>query len=116
VIDLQNDKTLLVASEDIEKDIIDIRFKLDLEMYPCEELQKAYTATGLELFSIEPLPHRNLSGRPCIASENRNAKTFPKRRQTVSFLISCRIPSTASLMASSVSNNLGLSMPSFSRS
>ncbi|MFA6891227.1 MAG: hypothetical protein WCQ66_03980 [Sphaerochaetaceae bacterium] len=54
VIDLQNDKTLLVASEDIEKDIIDIRFKLDLEMYPCEELQKAYTATGLELFSIEP--------------------------------------------------------------
>jgi len=54
VVNLQTDKTLLLKSEDIAKDIIDIRFKLDLECFPCAELQDAYTAIGLELFSIEP--------------------------------------------------------------
>lgn len=54
IVDIQNDKTLLVPSLDIAKDIVHIRFELDLEQYPCKELQEAYTAIGLELFSIEP--------------------------------------------------------------
>lgn len=55
IVDIQNDKTLLVKSEDIAKDIVDIRFRLDLESYPVKELQESYTAIGLELFSIEPM-------------------------------------------------------------
>lgn len=54
ILRIQTDKTLLLPSEDIQNDIIQARFKLDLEMFPCQELQKEYTEIGLELFSIEP--------------------------------------------------------------
>lgn len=54
IVNLQTDQVLLIASEDIQKDIIHTRFLLDLEMYPNKELQQQYTSTGLELFSIEP--------------------------------------------------------------
>lgn len=72
IVDIQNDKTLLVPSEDIAKDIVHIRFKLDLEQYPCKELQAAYTAIGLELFSIEPY---------VIASPNDDLSALLKQEQ-----------------------------------
>ncbi len=54
IIEIQNDKTLLVPSEDIQKDIVHIRFLLDMEQFPNRTLQEDYTRIGLELFSIEP--------------------------------------------------------------
>lgn len=54
IVQIESGKTLLVPSEDIQKDIVHIRFLLDLESYPLASLQKDYTETGLELFSIEP--------------------------------------------------------------
>lgn len=54
IINIQNDRTLLVESEDITQDIIHVRFLLDLESYPLPSLQEDYTRIGLELFSVEP--------------------------------------------------------------
>ena len=54
IINIQSDKTLLVPSKDIAKDISAIRFALDLGQYPCASLQEEYETIGLELFSIEP--------------------------------------------------------------
>ncbi len=50
---LRNGKTLLEKTEDAVKAFKDERFKLDLGMHPSKELQEEYTATGLELFSID---------------------------------------------------------------
>lgn len=54
IVEIQDDKTLLVPSEDIQKDMVHIRFQLDMEQFPNEPLQEDYTRIGLELFSIEP--------------------------------------------------------------
>lgn len=54
IVEIQDDKTLLVPSEDIQKDMFHIRFQLDMEQFPNEPLQEDYTRIGLELFSIEP--------------------------------------------------------------
>ncbi len=50
---LKTDKVFLFFSDDIEKDCIDMRFKLDLGMHPCKALQDDYTATGLEVFRFD---------------------------------------------------------------
>jgi hypothetical protein len=54
IYNIQDDRTLLVASEDMAKDIRDIRFQLDLNIYGNEILQEEYDRIGLELFAIEP--------------------------------------------------------------
>lgn len=51
---LQSSKTYLVSSEDIGRDIKDIRFSLDLGTFDHAPLQEEYDAIGLELFAIEP--------------------------------------------------------------
>lgn len=50
---LKTDEIFLLKTEDAVKSFKDERFKLDLEMHPVEGLQSAYTALGLELFTIE---------------------------------------------------------------
>lgn len=50
---LQNNKVLLVMSEDLASDIQKIRFSLDLGTYEHEVLQQEYETIGLELFSID---------------------------------------------------------------
>ncbi len=52
---LKTDKVFLFYSHDIEKDCIDMRFKLDLGMHPCKALQDDYTATGLEVFRFDTI-------------------------------------------------------------
>ncbi len=54
IVHLLNGKTFLTTSEDIAKEMVRIRFQLDMEEYPHLQLQQEYTQTGLELFSIEP--------------------------------------------------------------
>ena len=54
IVEIQNDMTLLIPSEDIQKDIVKIRFQLDMECFSNQALQADYTRIGLELFSIEP--------------------------------------------------------------
>ncbi|MBK5200479.1 MAG: hypothetical protein JJE21_02990 [Spirochaetaceae bacterium] len=55
IYNLQNDETLLLKSNNIIKDIQDIRFKLDLGMYSNKNLQKSYSEIGLELFALDPM-------------------------------------------------------------
>lgn len=50
---LQNNRILLVGSEDIAADIQRIRFSLDLGTYENDVLQQEYETIGLELFSID---------------------------------------------------------------
>ena len=50
---LKTDKVYLFFSQDIKKDCVDMRFKLDLGMHPCMSLQKDYTETGLEVFRFD---------------------------------------------------------------
>ena len=50
---LRTDRTYLGVTEDIIKTRADERFALDLGIHPCTELQDDYTATGLELFTID---------------------------------------------------------------
>ncbi|ADY13278.1 hypothetical protein [Sphaerochaeta globosa] len=54
---MQNNKILLVPSEDIASDIQRIRFALDLGTYEHAVLQKEYETIGLELFSIDAYIH-----------------------------------------------------------
>ena len=54
IYNLQSDKSLLITSHDIIKDIKNIRFSLDLGMYQNKELQKSYSEIGLEVFALEP--------------------------------------------------------------
>lgn len=53
ITNLKTDKIYLLASSDIENDIISIRFDLDLSRFKCKELQDDYENIGLELFTIE---------------------------------------------------------------
>ena len=55
IYNLQNDKSLLLKSENIIEDSKNIRFQLDLGLYQNSLLQKDYSQIGLELFSIEPV-------------------------------------------------------------
>ena len=50
---LRTDRVYLFYSEDIRKDCIDMRFKLDMGMHPCRSLQTDYTETGLEVFRFD---------------------------------------------------------------
>lgn len=50
---LKTDEIYLYKTEDAVKSYKDERFKLDLGMHPSKKLQEAYTALGLELFTIE---------------------------------------------------------------
>ena len=52
---LKTDKVYLFFSNDIKKDCVDMRFKLDLGMHPCASLQKDYSETGLEVFRFDTL-------------------------------------------------------------
>lgn len=54
IYNMQSDKSLLLKSKDLIKDIKNIRFKLDLNMYSNNELQKEYAKIGLEVFAIDP--------------------------------------------------------------
>ncbi|AEV28198.1 hypothetical protein SpiGrapes_0340 [Sphaerochaeta pleomorpha str. Grapes] len=54
IYNIHSDKSLLLESLDISDDIQAIRFKLDLGVYPNQELQGEYEDIGLELFSLEP--------------------------------------------------------------
>lgn len=50
---LKTDEIYLLKSNDAIKSFKDERFKLDLGMHESKSLQEAYTALGLELFTIE---------------------------------------------------------------
>ena len=50
---LKTGRTLLEKTEDAVASFKSERFNLDLSMHPNKELQKEYTALGLELFTIE---------------------------------------------------------------
>ena len=52
---LKTGKVFLFYSKDIEKDCIDMRFKLDLGMHPCKALQDDYAETGLEVFRFDTI-------------------------------------------------------------
>lgn len=54
IYNLQNEKSLLVKSENIIEDTKKIRFKLDLGFFSNAQLQKDYSEIGLELFQIDP--------------------------------------------------------------
>jgi glycine C-acetyltransferase len=68
--------------------------------------------TVLHRAVCDRIPKRRSFGTP----ETRTGQACRTRRHTVSLLISSRTPSTANVMVFSVSNNLGLDIPSFSRS
>ncbi len=55
IYNLQSDESLLLKSNNLIKDIKDIRFKLDLGMYSNAKLQKSYSEIGLELFALDPM-------------------------------------------------------------
>ena len=50
---LKTDKVYLFYSQDIRRDCIDMRFRLDMGMHPCASLQKDYSETGLEVFRFD---------------------------------------------------------------
>lgn len=52
---LRSDRVYLGKSENLLKSMSDERFRLDLGMHPCTSLQRDYSETGLELFTIEVL-------------------------------------------------------------
>ena len=52
---LQNDRCYLAAAQDLKTAANNHRFRLDLGMHECKELQEEYAATGLELFTLDPL-------------------------------------------------------------
>ena len=60
---LKTDKVYLFFSNDIKKDCVDMRFKLDLGMHPCASLQKDYSETGLEVFRFDTLELTEDEGR-----------------------------------------------------
>ncbi len=50
---LKTDKIRTYEAEDVQKAIIDMRFKLDLGLYEDAELQNEYEKTGLEVFRFD---------------------------------------------------------------
>ena len=60
---LKTDKVFLFYSNDIKKDCVDMRFKLDLGMHPCASLQKDSAETGLEVFRFDTLELTEDEGR-----------------------------------------------------
>lgn len=63
---LKTEKVFLFYSDDIKKDCVDMRFKLDLGMHPCKALQADYTATGLEVFRFDTI---KLTDEPSALNE-----------------------------------------------
>lgn len=55
IYNLQNDETLLIKSNDVLKDIKNIRFQLDMGIYSNKALQESYKEIGLEVFALEPI-------------------------------------------------------------
>ncbi|MBQ6672256.1 MAG: hypothetical protein IKR80_03000 [Spirochaetales bacterium] len=60
---LKTDRVYLFYSDDIRKDCIDMRFKLDMGMHPCRSLQADYTETGLEVFRFDTVEYTTDKGR-----------------------------------------------------
>lgn len=52
---LKTDKVYLFYANDIQKENADMRFKLDLGLHPCRELQDDYAETGLEVFRFDTI-------------------------------------------------------------
>lgn len=50
---LKTDQVYLFFAEDISKECVSMRFKLDMGMHPCKSLQDDYTNTGLEVFRFD---------------------------------------------------------------
>lgn len=50
---LKTERVRTYEAEDAKKAIIDMRFKLDMGIYPDNELQDEYTTTGLEVFRFD---------------------------------------------------------------
>ncbi|MCR4675798.1 MAG: hypothetical protein K5634_01040 [Sphaerochaetaceae bacterium] len=50
---LKNDRCYLFYADDMQDEIVKQRFNLDLGIHPCEELQRDYTQTGLEVFRFD---------------------------------------------------------------
>lgn len=50
---LKTEKTYHFEAEDAKKAIVDMRFKLDMGVFPDMDLQKEYTDTGLEVFRFD---------------------------------------------------------------
>lgn len=73
ICNLQTDRTLLLASEDLTKDIQKIRFDLDLGVFHNQTLQEEYETVGLEIYTIEPLliaeKSENLEGLMKLSKE-----------------------------------------------
>lgn len=54
IYNMQSDKSLLLKSKDMIKDIKNIRFQLDLNMFSNKNLQNEYATIGLEVFALDP--------------------------------------------------------------
>lgn len=50
---LKTEEVRTYEAEDAKSAIIDMRFKLDMGMYPDAKLQEEYTTTGLEVFRFD---------------------------------------------------------------
>lgn len=53
IFNLKTDETFLGKCQNTDSVCASERFKLDLGLHPCQSLQKDYSETGLELFTIE---------------------------------------------------------------
>ncbi len=58
---LQTDKIRFYTAENAEEEIVSMRFKLDLGIFPDKELQEEYAKTGLELYRFEITDNENES-------------------------------------------------------
>jgi hypothetical protein len=54
IFNMQSDKSLLLKTTNMIKDIKTIRFQLDLNMYSNKKLQSDYAKIGLEVFALDP--------------------------------------------------------------
>lgn len=55
IINLKTDKKYIFFAENIEQEIINQRFNLDLGMHKNKNLQKEYSKIGLEIFTFKTL-------------------------------------------------------------
>lgn len=58
---LQTDKIRSYTAENAEEEIVSMRFRLDLGIFPDKELQEEYAKTGLELYRFEITDNENES-------------------------------------------------------
>ncbi|MCF0237166.1 MAG: hypothetical protein HUK24_01095 [Sphaerochaetaceae bacterium] len=53
LVNLKTDKTFFFFSKNINNDIVNMRFSLDLGLHKCINLQKDYSQIGLEVFRFD---------------------------------------------------------------